>query len=161
MQARSYQQAAKWPRHRLSVATLAKSVGIPQKTHALGERGYAEVNVLKLRCCGFTPQRGSPKLAQGKRPSGAPPWVENVTGFGALKGRPYVHRMNSAAPSGLGIPDDPPTQGVALGWHNTAPSGLKSQTAQLQNFRFGLVLKLPLNPVLRVFFPVVQLIVNE
>ena len=44
--------------------------------------------VLKLHCFGFSPQRGSPKLAQGKRPTGAPPWVETVTGFEALKGRP-------------------------------------------------------------------------
>ena len=91
------------------------------------------------RCFGFSPQRGNPKLAQGKRPAGAPPWVANVTNFEALKGRPYVNSRNCVALSGLGIPANPPTQGVALGWHTIAPLGLKSQQAQLQKLRCGLV----------------------
>ena len=44
MQARSFQQAVKWPHDGRSVATLAKSVGIQQNTHALGERGYPAIN---------------------------------------------------------------------------------------------------------------------
>ena len=94
---------------------------------------------MKLQCSGFTPQRGSAKVAQGKRPSGAPPWVATITEIGALKGRPYSVPMSSAAPSGLEIHDNSPTQGVALGWHSIAPLGLKTQRAQLQNSRFGLV----------------------
>ena len=94
---------------------------------------------LKLRSFGFSPQRGSRKSAQGKRPTGAPPWVFTVTEFEALKGRPYIVHQNSAAPSGLCFPDKPPTQGVALGWHSVAPLGLKSQIEQLQNSRCGLV----------------------
>ena len=43
--------------------------------------------------------------------------------------------MNSAAPSGLEIHGKPPTQGVALGWHNTAPLGLKSHKARLHTAR--------------------------
>ena len=43
-----------------------------------------------LRVFGFQPRRGGPKLAQGKRPTGAPPWVETITEIGALKGRPYA-----------------------------------------------------------------------
>ena len=46
------------------------------------------LRVLKLRSFRFSPLRGSPKLAQGQRPTGAPPWVVIVTGFEALKGRP-------------------------------------------------------------------------
>ena len=53
-----------------------------------GRNSRPRLRVLKLRCFGFSPQRGSRKLAQGKRPTGAPPWVETVTGFEALKGRP-------------------------------------------------------------------------
>ncbi len=75
--------------------------------------------VLKLRCFGFSSQRGSRKLAQGKRPAGTPPWVGIVTDFEVLKGRPYVNSMSSAAPSGLNIRLIPPTPGVALGWLNS------------------------------------------
>ena len=101
------------------------------------ERGNAtrvpRSRFLKLRCFGFPPQRGSPKSARGKRSTRAPPWVPNVTEFKALKGRPNVGHIKSVAPSGLEIIGKPPTQGVALGWQNIAPLGLKSKNAQLQN----------------------------
>ena len=67
-------------------------------------------------------------------------WVPNVTDFRALKGQTQVGHMQSAAPSGLDIHDKPQTQGVALGWHNIAPLGLKPQKAPLQNLDVELVI---------------------
>ncbi len=47
-----------------------------------------DARVLKSRFSGFQPQRGSPKSAQGKRPTEAPPWVPFIMELEALKGRP-------------------------------------------------------------------------
>ena len=43
---------------------------IPRDLNVTGQVAITRCVSLAVRCFGFTPQRGSPKLAQGKRPSG-------------------------------------------------------------------------------------------
>jgi len=52
----------------------------------------AGVLLLTLRFLDFQPQRGGRKSAQGKRPTGAAPWVSVVKETVALKGRRYTSR---------------------------------------------------------------------
>jgi hypothetical protein len=105
---------------------------------ATGKGCQPKVRLLKLRYLQFPSQRGNPKSAQGKRPAGAPPWVETATGFEALKGDPKSIRRIVPPLQGFKNLDQPLTQGVALGRHSVAPLGLKTQRAQLQNVRLRL-----------------------
>ena len=92
-----------------------------------------------MSCFGLSPQRGSHKLAQGKRPSGASPWVETAKDLIALKGRHYFVSMSRAAHSGLSFLFESPTQGVALGWPSIAPLGLNTEKTQPHNSYFKFV----------------------
>jgi hypothetical protein len=91
----------------------------------------------KPRAIAFEPQPGVPRPAQGKRPTGVPPWVEErqetSSPEGAESGMELpVNHNRSAALSGLPAGCQPTNPGrrsrwsLALGWMNDVPLGLKT-----------------------------------